>query len=228
MRLLATIVSDLRLQWRSGFYAAAGLVAIVSIGLVEILPEKVVETLLPVIIFENVLTNSFYFVAGLVLLERGEGTRAAQAVTPLRSSEYVASKALTLAGLSLLESLAIAAFAVGLSLELLPMAIGVFVASVLFTLFGIALVCRHDSINEFLMPSVLYTFLLSLPILEWFGFGPWAMYAWHPLQGPLDLMGAWTRPLTLAHAAFAVLWAAIVAGPVFLWARRALKRSVCA
>ena len=53
---------------------------------------------------ENLTINSFYFMSGLILLEKGEGTLEYQVVTPLRSWEYMASKVLTLGLLSILES----------------------------------------------------------------------------------------------------------------------------
>ena len=67
MRLGATIRCDVRLQWRNGFYYASALVVVVSIVFLRWLTDDAVTLLLPVIIFQNVLMNSFYFVAGLTL-----------------------------------------------------------------------------------------------------------------------------------------------------------------
>lgn len=230
MRLTTALQCDMRLQWRNGFYYASAVVVIFFIIILHWLPERAVAMLLPVVIFENVVTNSFYFVAGLVLLENGEGTRAAQIVTPMRRVEYIASKVLTLAVLSLVESLIITFVAQGISPATLPgvvpLAIGIALCSALFTLFGIALVCRYRSINEFLMPSIPYTMVLSLPILGWFGIGTPIAYDWHPLQGPLILMGVPFEPLSAGRLAYAIIWPLLWLWPVYWWSRRALVRSV--
>ena len=228
MRLAATLRCDFRLQLRNGFYYASALVVAVSIVVLQWLPENAIALLLPVIIFQNVLMNSFYFVAGLTLLENGEGTRAAQVVTPLRPGEYLASKLITLGALSLIESLLISTFVQGVGVGLVPLAIGIALASILLTLVGIALVSRYHAVNEYLMPSVLYAALLSLPLLGWFGVGEPILYAWHPLQGPLDLMGARVVPLSTGRLLLALVWPLLCIGPLYLWSRRALSRRVLA
>jgi fluoroquinolone transport system permease protein len=222
-RLAATLGVDLRVQLRNGFYAATAVVVTASILLLRWLPADIAALLLPVVILENVLINTFYFVSGLILLERDEGTLDAQSVTPLRDGEYLASKVVTLAALSLVESILITVAVAGLDGRLVVMAIGIALAAALFCLAGVALAVRYESINEFIMPSVLYTFLLSLPVLGYFGVGARAWYLAHPVQGSLDLlrMQAPYAPGGLAYAiGYPMLW--IV--PFYLWSRRALRR----
>jgi fluoroquinolone transport system permease protein len=226
VRLLATLRCDIRLQWRNGFYYAAAFVAIASILLLRWLPRTAVDLVLPVVLFANVLTNSFYFVAGLMVLENGEGTRAAQRVTPLSVGEYLGCKLITLGLLSLVEILAISASVQGLGAGLMPLGLGIALASALFTLLGATLVAPYRSINEFIMPSVAYTAFLSLPLLGWFGLGSPLLFAWHPLQGPLDLMGTRVEPLSMGRLAYAVCFPLLCIVPAYLWGRRAVAGSV--
>lgn len=223
-RLAATIKTDVRIQFRNGFYVATALVVGFSILLLRWLPADVAMLILPVVILENVLMNTFYFVSGLLLLERVEGTFVAQSVTPLRDDEYLASKLATLTGLSLAESLLIAVAVFGFDVWLIAMAVGIALAAALFCLAGVGLVVRYDSINEFLLPSVLYTSLLTLPILGIFGVLPAAWFLPHPIQGPLSLMqidGTPTAGLLAYAIGYPILW--IV--PAYLWSRRALGRA---
>ena len=112
-RLAATLAADVRVQFRNGFYLATAFVVTCSVVGLRWLPTDVAALLLPVVVLENIVVNTFYFVSALLLLERGEGTLAAQSVTPLRADEYLASKVLTLTALSLVESLLIAAAVTG-------------------------------------------------------------------------------------------------------------------
>jgi fluoroquinolone transport system permease protein len=224
MRLAATVETDLRLQLRNGFYFATAFIVVFSVALLRWLPTATAMFILPVILIENVLANSFYFVSGLLLLERVEGTFSAQSVTPLRINEYLVSKVGTLTLLSLVESLPIAGAVLGIGPWLLPMAAGVALAAVSFCLVGIALVLRYDSINEFLMPAVVYTFVLTLPVLGVFGIGSPAWYLPHPIQGPLSLMTP-DGPRSAGALAYAIGYPLVWIAPAYLVSRRALIRA---
>lgn len=222
-RVAATLRTDVRVQLRNGFYLATAFVVACSVVLLRWLPPEIAALLLPVVVLGNIVVNTFYFVSALLLLERGEGTFAAQSVTPLRANEYLASKVLTLTALSLVESLLIAAAVAGLDGRLVMMSIGIALAAVLFCLTGVALIVNYDSINEFIMPSVLYTAVLSLPVLGYFGVGAREWYLPHPIQGPLELMRAQT-PSTPGGLAYAIVYPLLWIVPVSLWSRRALQR----
>ena len=222
-RLAATVDVDVRVQLRNGLYLATAFVVICSIFFLRWLPDPVAELLLPVMLLENVLINTFYFVSALLLFERLEGTFTAQGVTPLRTDEYLMSKVLTLTALSVVESLLIATAVAGFEIRVVWMILGVILAATLFCLSGVALVARYGSINEFILPSVLYSALLSLPILGFLGVGARGWYLPHPIQGPLDLIQTRSplAPAGLAYAAgYPLLWIA----PAFLLARTALRR----
>lgn len=222
-RLAATLATDLRVQLRNGFYFATALVVVCSILLLRWLPADTAALLLPVVLLENVLVNTFYFASALLLLERGEGTFTAQSVTPLRTGEYLASKVVTLTSLSLVESLLIAVAVGGFDAGLVPMAVGIALAATVFCLVGVALVVRYEAINEFLMPSVLYATLLTLPVLGAFGIGARDWYLVHPIQGPLELMRI-HAPHTLGRVAFAIGYPLLWILPLSLWSRRSLGR----
>ena len=222
MRLAATLRTDVRVQVRNGFYLATAFVVTGSILVLRWLPPEAAALLLPVVLLENVVVNTFYFVSALLLLERGEGTFAAQSVTPLRVGEYLASKVVTLTALSLVEGLLIAFAVGGLDGRLARTALGIALAAVLFCLSGIALIVRYEAINEFIMPSVVYTLLLSLPLLGYFGIGVRAYYLLHPIQGPLELLQARAAP-TPGALAYAVGYPALWIVPAYLWSRRALR-----
>ena len=103
-RLLSTMRWDIQLQFRNSFYYASAFVAVVLIIMLKQLPDINWALWWPVVIMENLVINAFYFMAGMLLLEKGEGTLEAQIVTPLRPWEYLTSKVLTLGALSLLET----------------------------------------------------------------------------------------------------------------------------
>lgn len=227
-RLTSTIVCDVRLQIRNGFYYAAGFVALFWILGLSQLPRESLSRLMPVFIFSNLLINTFYFIAGLVLLEKGEGTLMAQVVSPLRNWEYLLSKVITLTLLSLVENLLIVGLVYGLGFDPLPLLAGIVLAAAIYTLTGFIVVSRYDSINEYLFPSFLYTLAFIPPFLDYFGlWQSWLLYL-HPLQAPLLLTNAAFQPVATWQWLYGLLYAGVWIGLFFGWSQRIFAQFVVA
>ena len=95
-------------------------------------------------------------------------------------------------------------------------------------LVGFVAVARYDSINEYLVPSVLYAGLASLPVFPWLlGWDHWLLYL-HPLQGTLLVMRAAFGPLATWQLAYGILYPALWIGLAGAWSRRAFQRFVVA
>ena len=225
-RLFSTVAHDIRLQFRSGFYYASAFVAVVMVLFITGLPDFDMRPLWAPIILENLVINAFYFMSGLVLLEKGEGILQSLVVSPLRDVEYLGSKVISLAILSSFETVLIVALVSGPALNWPLLLLGVLILIGVLALYGFVVVVRYDSISEFLMPSVLWTFAISLPLLYYFGLWRTPLMFLHPLQAPLVLIqGAfqsvpgWQITYGLAYGA---LWLAMT----LLLSRRAFHRFV--
>lgn len=227
-RLFAVMIIDARLQFRNGFYYAAAFVAVIFAFLLRWVPTRDLAHILPALVLSNLLINTFYFIGGLVLLEKGEGTLEAQVVTPLRSSEYLASKVITLTLLSLAENLFIVIVAYGTGFNSLALIAGVTLAAAPYCLYGFLVVVRYDSINEYLFPSILYTFLLPLPLLNYFGvLESWLHYL-HPFQAPLLILQAAFEPVESWQVVYGVLYSGLWIGLLYRLSERAFKQFVIA
>ena len=213
-RLLSRAVWDCRLQFRNGFYYAAIAVVVMLIGLLVWVPQHQIVWILPVALLGNLLTNGFYFMAAVVLLEKAEHSLDAQIVTPLRAWEYLLARIASLCFLSLAESVAIVLLAYEGSVHWLALILGIMTMTSIFACFGFLLVARYTSINEFLFPSILVSALLSLPLLNVLGVWPSALWYLHPLHGPLELISAGFEPRPSARlgaaVAVAVVWVVAV------------------
>lgn len=223
-RLAAAAGADVRLQIRNGFYAATAFVVALMIGAATQLPSLDYGWLLPVFVAGNLLTNTFYFVAGLVMLERAEGTIEALVVTPLRPWEYLASKTVTLVALTLAENAVIVLAVYGPRFDALALAAGIALISPIFLFCGFLAVLRHGSINDFLIPSVLYTAVLSAPFVAYLvGWESWAL-ALHPIDGGFRFLRAAFEPVPAWRLAIGAVYA--IAWTVVLWkaSLRGLRR----
>jgi fluoroquinolone transport system permease protein len=228
-RLVNTFLGDIRIQFRNGFYYAVLFVVSLWVILFWRLPGLGLGEIWPVLLFTNLVITTFYFMGGLLLLEKGEGTLAAQVVTPLRSWEYLASKILTLGLLAVFENLLLTVFIFGTGFKALYLVLGLALAGVMYTLLGFLVVARYDSINEYLLPSMLYIMLLSLPVAPYFGLKlPWlvGLLYLHPLQAPLVLIQAAFQPLQTWQILYAFIYSALMLTLIYSLALKAFRRFV--
>lgn len=225
-RLISTVLYDIRLQFRQGFYYASGFVAVVMIILLKQISGVEMGVLWPAIIMSNLTINSFYFMAGLVLLEKGEGTLEAQIVTPLRKSEYLTSKVLTLGLLSFIETLVMVIVVSGFSFNWLWMLVGIALLIAVYALYGFWVVARYDSINEFIFPSVMWTLLYSLPLLHYFNIWPTPLMYLHPIQPQLVLLKAAFTTTPAWEVVYGIVYSLVVLAVAFYFSQRAFYRFV--
>lgn len=225
-RLLATMRCDLRLQVRNGFYLAVGFLLGAWAIVITQLPAFDWGPALPAVVLGNLVVATFLFMGGLVLLEKDEGTLEAQAVTPLRSGEYLASKVITLTGLSIVENVAIVAIAYGTGFRPLPLIVGIGLASAIYCLAGFVAVARYDSINEYLFPAMLYTVLFAIPLLHYTGLWTSPIVYLHPFQAPLVILKGAVFPLVAWEWLYGLGYSALWILLTFRWSRRAFARFV--
>jgi fluoroquinolone transport system permease protein len=217
---MAAVTQDIRLQWRNGFYYASGFVALILILLMSQLNSVDFDYWWPPIILENLVINAYYFMSGLVLLEKGEGTLEALLVTPLTDWEYLSAKVLSLVLLATLETCVVVVVISGLPAQPHWLLLGLLLLIGIFALYGFVVVARYDSISEFLMPSILWTMAYSLPLLGYFNLWRSPLLYLHPIQAPLSLMEAAFMQQPAWKIWYGILYGGLWLGLGFYFSRR--------
>lgn len=226
-RTAATLVLDLRRQAAEGYWFVA-LLAGLTVGAVLLALAGDPRRWWPVVVLAELSITSFYFAAVQVLRERGEGTLAARALTPLGPGEYLAALAASLCPLALVEVGALVLAAHGAAVLWPVLALGAALVSCLYVLYGVIAVAGYETIGAFLLPSGLWTIVLGVPILPFLGV-PGGRWLWcHPLQPAVVLIEAafGARPVGAVApcALLGAAWCALLA----LVARARLVRAVTA
>ena len=201
-RLVATVRRDLKLLYRNGFFYAAAVVAAILIFVLRMVPPDFAAWLLPLALLGNFLTNGFYFAAGMMLLEKAERTLDVQFATPLRSAEYVGAKIVALSLLTLVETLVIVV-ASGHGRYLL-LCLGTVALIAVLTQLGLLMVTRYRSINEFLMPSVLATYAIMVPMVDLLDLWESVLLYLHPVYPAMVLLEAAFREVSGLETTVAV------------------------
>jgi fluoroquinolone transport system permease protein len=209
-------------QYRHGFYAVSVVVVPILIVLMRWVGEtETVARAFPAVLVTLLLITTFYFAGALLLLEKGEGTLSGVVVTPLRTGEYLAARVVSLSLLAIGESLIIVVAVTGAATMAVALVPGMVLICIFYVLVGTALVTRFDSVNEFLLPSIVCVIGLSLPLLHYTGIWDSWVILLHPVQPALVLMRAAvmpTRPWELVYGLGAgTMWSAAA----YVVARRA-------
>ena len=224
--LLALMRCDVLLQARNGFYWASGFVVLAVSALLATLPAAVTSApslWVPALAAFNLQITTFFFVAGLVLLEREEGTLTALGASPVSPRIYLAARTTTLAGLAAAETLVIVWLGFGFATSWSLMT-GIVAMGITYTGFGAALATRYESINELLLPASAIVTLLLLPLLGHFGLTSQAVWVWHPLAPAIALIRGAYQPIGLLESVLGIVGATVWATGAFRLATLGAER----
>ena len=188
MRLLSSIINDIKIQFRSGFYYAYLFVCVMYIAIVFQLPDQYRAFGVFYVIFTDPTVLGFYFIGGLIMLERRQKTLTSLFVTPLKLDEYLISKVISLGILALISSLLIAIILLGFKFNIFVFSLTVVLSSILFTLIGVTLGVHAKNINSYLFVSALYLLPIILPVLSFVGVCNKYLFFYIPTHSILNLL----------------------------------------
>ena len=225
-RLWSTVQWDWRLQWRQGIMVVAALLLLVWGALFSQVDSAFLPYLLPPVLYLDLSIFGFYFMAGLLYLEKADGVLAALVVTPMRRWHSLVAKIVTLSLLGLLMSILFVGVLHRESVNWAALLIGVLLNSVLFVLASFLLAVRYDAINEFLIPSICVLALAQVPFVDFYGlWSGWPLYLL-PFQSSLLLIRGAFEPLAVWQWLYALGYVLLCIGVGFWWSLRVFEHFV--
>ncbi len=206
-RLVSTMSTDFTVQVRNKlYYIGPGASLLFGILLSQVAPLVDLARAIPVVVLLIGGGGGLLYVAGLIIMEKDEGTLSAIIVSPLKVHEYLLSKVVTLTFLAILESAVIIGVAMLIMSRSMALAafdvpmllVGIAATGILYTLLGIIISVRYDSITDMIVPLITFGMVLQLPFLHFLGL----------LEHPLWLVVPTSAPMVLMQGAFrsAVAW----------------------
>lgn len=191
-RLAASLYWQVIYQHRNGFYVAGIVTVAMLVAFLSVLPDGIDaatrRVIFAVFTISAVQITTFFFIGGVMLLERGEGVLSALAVSPLNAGEYIAARAATLAALATLEALIVSLAIAGVEIGIAQFIAGTAALSLIFACLGIAFFARYAGLNEALMPSILATLVLSLPLFALARPEPALVWNLHPTHAAMQFV----------------------------------------
>jgi fluoroquinolone transport system permease protein len=224
---IAVLRWDLVVQARNGFYWATAFLVLVVGGLLLAVPEAVranASLWVPAVVAMNLQITTFFFVAGLMLLERDEGTLAALAVSPVSPGGYLAARVVSLTALASVETLALVWIAFDAGGAWILTTAGAVALGAIYTGMGAAVATRYASVNALLLPAAVVVTVLLLPLLGHFGFAPRSMFLLHPVEPPLTLIRAGFGVGEIGDFVYGAAGSAVWSVVALLWGERQVGR----
>lgn len=161
MRLLNLIIGDIRFQYKYGFYFVYVILTLLYICLLILIPSDWRVNGAAIMIYSDPAAMGLFFMGAIVLLEKSQRVINSLAVSPVKISEYILSKVISLGLISTFVGLIIAA---STHIEhLILVCIGTFLGSVLFSLLGLILAANIISLNQFIIATVPVEIICFVP-----------------------------------------------------------------
>lgn len=234
-RLLTAMKTDVTVQARTNLYAigiGAGL--LVAVVLAWLASPDQLSSIVPALMLIVTGGSTLLYVGGMIIFEKDEGTLNATIVSPLRISEYLWSKIVTLTALATLESVVmiggamlIMSFSDELTLPRLPnLLIGIVAIGVVYTLIGIVLIVRFDKITDYLIPMAGVAVVLQLPFLYFLGWVKHSILLIIPTSAPTVLMQGAYVELAAWEWLYAIGYTAALVIGLTIWAQRAFHKHI--
>jgi fluoroquinolone transport system permease protein len=218
---------DVVWQARNGFYWASVVVVVLLGGLLLALPETARANgaiWVPALAVGMLQVTTFFFVAGLLLLERSERTLTALAVSPVSPAGFLAVRMMTLTTLATAETLGVVWIAFGLP-GTWPLVVAATMAmGVVYTGAGVLVASRYATLNRLLLPASMVITALLLPLLPHFGLAPRLPFLFHPIEPALTLIRAAYLPGAPLDLAFGAVGCMVWGAASFWWGQRAVRR----
>ena len=226
-RLTSTLRLDSQLQARNKVYLIIGVAAFAfAFAFDALLTPDQLRFFMPVLIMYGVSMTTVFLVGVLLLIERNQGTLSVVMVSPLRPTEYLASKLITLTALALVESAIMAVVAYGLGFWFGWFVLAVVMRASMGVAVGVAVGVRFRSITRFLVPAIGLSLAFDVPNIWYFELWPNPLFYLWPSMPPLLLAKAAFLEVEPLQLVYALLYGALVVGAALIWASRSIDRFV--
>lgn len=186
-----------------------------------------IEKFLVLVIFNDPALLGFLFVGVMVLFEKNENTLQALSVTPIKISNYILSKSISLTVVSLVCCYAMVIAGYGLDFNFIHFTTGTILTTFIFSMLGFVAVAGQSSFNKYILRALGIILFLTLPFLGYFGLVPKIWFILFPTQPAIDLYNlafstsATSSEILIAYA-LCIIWAVVT----FVWAKQAITKNV--
>lgn len=196
MRLKNLIKWDIYFQIKYGFYFIYAVLTVLYIFLLYALPLSWRKNAMTIMIFSDPAAMGLFFMGAIVLLEKSQKVINSLAVSPVKIWEYILSKVISLAIVSVMVAFVLAR--VAKTEDMFLILLGTALTSVIFTLLGLIAATKIKSLNQFVLVTVPIELVCFVPaVLYLYGYSS-KFLRWYPINLCLSLIANKTENMILS------------------------------
>ncbi|WP_131038362.1 ABC transporter permease, partial [Clostridioides difficile] len=155
------ILGDIKFQFKYCFYFLYLFLSIIYICIINVFPTFMREKIAIIMIYSDPAAMGLFFMGAIVLLEKSQRVLNSLAVSPVKVSEYILSKVISLGVISSIVAMFIA---ITLNLDnIIISTIGTFFSSIIFSLLGLIIASKASSLNQFIVLSIPIEIICFIP-----------------------------------------------------------------
>ncbi|HPR31349.1 MAG TPA: ABC transporter permease [Prolixibacteraceae bacterium] len=177
---------DIQFQLKQGFYLVYGILSLLYIFILFNVPLHVRTEVTAYLILSDTTVLGLTFVGALVLLEKQQNVLQSLFITPLKLSTYLAGKVLSLALISVIASSLIGFVPGGMLSNWIWALVAIVLSSMFFTLFGLGVAARVNSLNQYIVGIIVGGMVMGLPVALYFIWPDLSVI--FPINATIDLL----------------------------------------
>ncbi len=229
MKQLAHLLKfDFLLIHKNKIIAISLIVTAIYVGVFKALTSLGnMEKFLVLVIFNDPALLGFLFVGVMVLFEKNENTLQALSVTPIKITNYILSKSISLTLISLICCYAMVIASYGTGFNFIHFTAGTVLTTFIFSMLGFVAVAGQSSFNQYILRALGIILFLTLPFLGYFELVPKNWFLLFPTQPAIYLYRlAFSSSATPSEILITYSVCLFWAGLTFVWAKKAITNNV--
>ena len=163
MRKINVIKGDMTFQWKYGFYALYFLMIIIYLVVFSFFKGDIKDTIVSICVYSDPAAMGMFFMGALILLEKSQRIINSIAVSPVTAEEYILGKLISIGIIS--EIVGIVLMIQRSPVNYFLCAVGIFAGSVIFSLCGIIVGAKIQSLNQYIIWTLPFEIVGFVPVI---------------------------------------------------------------
>ena len=163
MRKLNVIKGDMIFQWKYGFYALYFLMIIIYLVVFSFFKGDIKDTIVSICVYSDPAAMGMFFMGALILLEKSQRIINSIAVSPVTTEEYILGKVISIGIIS--EIVGIVLMIQRSPVNYFLCSVGIFAGSVIFSLCGIIVGAKIQSLNQYIIWTLPFEIVGFVPVI---------------------------------------------------------------
>lgn len=162
MKILKLLMGDTRFQYKYGFYFVYLVFALMYVVLIKVLPVSWTNTVALLLIFSDPSALGLIFMGAIIHLEISEKTINSLYIAPIKPSDYLVAKLLSIALISIVVGLFIGVTVQAIENYFL-FTLGLLIGSMIFSTLGLIIAFKTSTLNQFFISIIPVMILIIIP-----------------------------------------------------------------